>query len=289
MPFENTDKQYYNYICQNDTFGIGLKSVFEGRTRPEMILTVDIGNTNIKLGGFKDDKLIFTSSVACEKRFTADQYACVFSQIFSQKGVSENSVECSIISSVVPPVADTVKSALKKITSKKVLTVCTGTKTGLFIKMENPSRLGSDFVCAAVGALQKVEAPCVVFDFGTAVTVTAIDSSKALIGTAIMPGVSSSVQSLWQNTAQLPMISLHQDANLLGKNTQDSMRAGALYGAGCAVDGLYRRYRKLLGDETKLILTGGDAHLISKYCESDFILDDHLILRGLYKICLKNL
>lgn len=254
-----------------------------------MILTVDIGNTNIKLGGFTDGELVFTACFSCEKSYTSDQYEYVFTQIFSQKNISPKEIECSIISSVVPPVSDTVKKALKILTSKKVLTLCTGIKTGLFIKMENPSRLGSDFVCAAVGAMQITKAPCVVFDLGTAISVTAIDSSKALIGTAILPGLSSSVRSLWQNTAQLPMISLEQNTPLLGKNTQDSMRAGSLYGTACAIDGLFARYRQLLSDETQLILTGKDAHLVSKYCLSDFILDENLNLKGLYKICLKNM
>ncbi len=255
-----------------------------------MILAVDIGNTNIKLGGFEDDKLVFSVCVASNNRLTSDQYCVLFSDILSSKGVICSEIKSCAISSVVPPLTDTVKSALKSLTGKKVLTVCTGTKTGLFIKMENPSRLGSDFVCTAVGAMETVTPPCVVFDLGTAVTVTAVDSSKALVGTAIMPGVSSSVRALWQNTAQLPLISLEAlDVLPLGKNTQDSMRAGTLYGAACAVDGMFKRFCSILGDETKLILTGGDARLISKYCESEFILDEHIILKGLRKICLKNL
>lgn len=253
-----------------------------------MVLTVDVGNTNIKLGGFEEEQLIFSAAIATQTQYTADDYACSLLRVFDLYQVLPAQVQGVILSSVVPPLLPVLKQALKRLIHRRVLTVGPGMKTGLFVRMENPGRLGSDFVCAAVGAAQFVKPPCVVFDLGTATTVTALDTSGALVGTAILPGMSISLQALSKQTAQLPLISPDRADSPLGKTTEEAMKAGILYGTACMIDGLYQRYRALLGDGTSLLLTGGNAPLILPYCQTSPRYEKDLILVGLRRIYEKN-
>ncbi len=158
-----------------------------------MILTVDAGNTNIVLGGFENDKLLFLSRIATQTAFMPDEYAVKFSEILALYGHSASDIEGAAVSSVVTPLTPAFKSALRKLTDKKIVTVGPGIKTGVNIKIDDPAALGADLVCGAVGAMEKYDPPCVIFDLGTATTISAIDRSRFFLGGSIIPGVKISL------------------------------------------------------------------------------------------------
>jgi len=254
-----------------------------------MILTVDVGNTNIVLGAFENDKLKFTSRVATEASKMEDQYAIEFADILRLYGFESSQFNGAIISTVVPPLIPVLKSALKKLLNCKVMVVGPGIKTGLNIKIDNPAILGSDLVCAAVGALKKYTPPLIIFDLGTATTITAIDKTGALLGGSIFPGVKVSLQALSHATAQLPHINTELEGNLvIGANTIDSMKSGIVLGTASMMDGMIERYREILGENTTVLATGGLAPSIANHCRQEVIVEPDLISDGLYSIYKKN-
>jgi len=254
-----------------------------------VILTVDVGNTNIVLGGFENDKLKFTSRVATEASKMEDQYAIEFADILRLYGYKPSHFDGAIISTVVPPLIPVLKSAIAKLLKCKVIVVGPGIKTGLNIKIENPAILGSDLVCAAVGALKKYAPPLIIFDLGTATTITAVDKSGALLGGSILPGVKVSLNALSKSTAQLPQISTELEGKtVIGANTIDSMKSGIVLGTASMMDGMIDRYREVLGENATVLATGGLAPSIANHCRRDVIIEDDLIIDGLYIIFKKN-
>lgn len=254
-----------------------------------MILTVDVGNTNIVLGGFENDKLKFTSRVATEASKMEDQYAIEFADILQLYGYKPSHFDGAIISTVVPPLIPVLKSAIVKLLKCKVIVVGPGIKTGLNIKIENPAILGSDLVCAAVGALKRYAPPLIIFDLGTATTITAIDKTGALLGGSILPGVKVSLHALSSATAQLPHISTELEGNtVIGANTIDSMKSGIVLGTASMMDGMIDRYRDVLGENATVLVTGGLAPSIASHCRRELIVEDNLISDGLYIIYKKN-
>ena len=254
-----------------------------------MILTVDVGNTNIVLGAFEDDKLKFTSRVATEASKMEDQYAIEFADILKLYGYKPSHFDGAIISTVVPPLIPVLKSAIKKLLKCKVLVVGPGIKTGLNIKIDNPAILGSDLVCAAVGAMKKFTPPLIIFDLGTATTITAIDRKGALLGGSIFPGVKVSLNALSHATAQLPHISTELEGKIvIGANTLDSMKSGIVLGTASMMDGMIDRYREILGDDATVLATGGLAPNIANHCRRDLFIEPDLLSDGLYTICKKN-
>lgn len=255
-----------------------------------MVFTVDVGNTNIVLGAFKNDKLLFTSRIATQTLFTEDQYAITFSDIIRLYGFEESAFSGAIISSVVPSLNMILKNAIKKLMGISALIVGPGIKTGLNIRLENPSILGADLVCGAVGALAKYKAPLIIFDFGTATTISAIDRSGSFLGGSIIPGVNVSLKALSSNTALLQDIgAVPTMPDIIGTNTPDSMRSGLYYGNASMVDGMIERYKEKLGEDATVVATGGLAESIVKFCRTkDIVLDNGLLLDGLYTIYKKN-
>ncbi len=254
-----------------------------------MILTVDVGNTNIVLGGFENDVLKFTSRVATEASKMEDQYAIEFADIIRLYGYKPSHFDGAIISTVVPPLIPVLKVALFKLFKCKVVVVGPGLKTGLNIKIDNPGILGSDLVCAAVGALKKFTPPLIIFDLGTATTISAIDKNGAFIGGSIIPGVKVSLNALSRSTAQLPYISTELESEtVIGANTVDSMKSGIVLGTASMMDGMIDRYRDILGEKVTVLATGGLAPSIARHCRRDIIIEPDLISDGLYSIYKKN-
>lgn len=254
-----------------------------------MIFTVDVGNTNIVLGLFDNDELKFVSRVATEASKTEDQYAIDFNNVLSLYGYKKEQIDGAIISSVVPPLASTLKRALQKLFPCKILTVSAGIKTGLNIRIDDPATLGSDMVCAAVGALSKYPMPCIVFDLGTATTISAMGENGEFLGGSILPGVKVSLKALSGAAAQLPDVGTELAGDMVfGTNTIDSMRSGLILGNASMMDGMIDRYRGVLGENASVVATGGMASVIAPYCKRDIIVDDTLLLDGLYLIYKKN-
>ena len=252
-----------------------------------MILTIDIGNTNITLGGYKQDKLQFVARLATDTSLTADQYAVQISSILQLRGYTAE-ISDAIISSVVPTTATAVKGALKLITGKEPLMLGPGIKTGLNIKLDNPAQLGADLAAGAVGALGKYEMPCVIIDMGTATTVSVMDKDGAFLGGVIAAGIRSTLDALTSKTAQLPAINIDAPKSVIGKNTVDSMKSGLVFGAAAMLDGIVDRILLELGCDATVVATGGLAEMVVKNCTRDVIIDNDLLLEGLYKIYKKN-
>lgn len=255
-----------------------------------MILTIDVGNTNIVIGGFEDDKLTFQSRISTEHFYMEDQYAVAFADILRLYGINAADIRGAVLSSVVPPVTVQIKPAVEKICGCKVMTIGPGLKTGLNIKIDEPASLGADMAAAAVGAKENYPLPAVVIDLGTATKVLAVDKSGAFIGGIIAPGIKISAEALADKTAALPLISISSEPipHVIGKNTIDCMRSGLLYGNAFMIDGMIESFEREIGEKCTVIATGGFSSVIKPLCRNDFILDDSLILKGLLAVYKKN-
>lgn len=253
-----------------------------------MILAVDIGNTNIVLGCIEDDKILFEARMATDLIKTSDQYCAELKTMLSLFEVSPEDIDGSIISSVVPPVLNSFKTAIRKLTGCSALVVGPGIKTGLNIRMDNPSEVGSDLIVAAVAAIAEYGAPLLLVDMGTATTITAIDESSAFVGGCICPGVKISMEALTGRTAQLPGISLDEPRCAIGKNTRDSMRSGIMLGAASMLDGLLDRMEAELGTKVTVVATGGISKFVLPLCRRKMIYDRSLMLKGLKLLYTRN-
>ena len=246
-----------------------------------MILTVDIGNSNIVLGGVADNKILMEARLRTDATKTSDEYCIDLSMILDVYHISPADIEGSIIASVVPQVLNSMQTAIKKLTGKASLVVGPGLKTGLNIKIENPSQTGADLVVGNVAALREHKPPLIVIDMGTATTMTVLDETGALIGGCICPGVKISLDALTERTALLPGLQLDQPNRAIGRNTIDCMRSGIMMGNACMLDGMIERMESELGHKCTVIATGGIAKFIVPLCKTPMIYDKDLIVKGL--------
>lgn len=254
-----------------------------------MIIAIDIGNTNVVIGGMSDESVVFTARLRTDPDKTNYEYAALLMELFALYKVNIADIEGAIISSVVPPLNGVMQNAVEKITAKRPLLVGAGLKTGLNILTDNPARVGSDLIVGAVAALARYPKPVLVFDLGTATTLAVLDEKGSFIGYMIIPGLRSSVQALAAGTSQLPHISLEAPQMQLGKNTVDAMRTGAIYGNAAMLDGLIERVEQnVLGCPATVVATGGLTECIAPLCKKRIICDDDLILRGLALLYQKN-
>ena len=253
-----------------------------------MILAIDIGNTNIVLGCIDDEKTYFIERVSTNKTKVELEYAIDIKMILDLHNIKVSELEGAIMSSVVPQITNIVKIAAEKIIQKRCLVIGPGIKTGLNILTDNPRQLGSDLVVDAVAAIHNYPAPLLVFDLGTANTVSVIDKNKNYLGGMIYPGIMTSLNALTANASQLSGISLELPKKYIGKNTIDCMRSGVLYSNAAALDGIIDRLEEELGEKTTVVATGGLAKLIVPLCKHEIIHDDDLLLKGLRIIYNKN-
>lgn len=253
-----------------------------------MILAVDIGNSNVVLGGIEGENILFEVRLRTEAAKTSDEYSVDLKSILDIYGCRGSDIEGAIIGSVVPQVLNTIQTAIKKVTGKNSLIVGPGLKTGLNIAIENPSQTGADLVVGAVAALRCHEAPLIVIDMGTATTMTVLDKSGSLIGGCISPGVKISLDALTERTALLPGLQLDQPKRAIGRNTTDCMRSGIMMGAACMIDGMIDRMEEELGYPTTVIATGGIARFVVPMCKKEIIYDKDLLLKGLAALYQSN-
>lgn len=253
-----------------------------------MVLTIDIGNTNITLGVFDGKNLIFTSRLATDTRRTEDQYALELRNILVLHDCPRSSINGTIISSVVPYVGAMMSRAVEFLLGYTPTMLGPGIKTGLNIKIDNPAQLGADLAAGAVGAVAKYPLPCIIFDLGTATTISVVDKSGSFLGGAIAAGLSTTLEALATKTAQLPFIDIDAPKSVIGSNTVDSMKSGLIFGAASMLEGMAARIEKKLGEKATLVATGGLAGKVVAECEREIILDDNLLLDGLLVIYNKN-
>ncbi|MBQ6839656.1 MAG: type III pantothenate kinase [Oscillospiraceae bacterium] len=246
-----------------------------------MILTVDIGNTNIVLGGVEGEQIVFEARLRTDATKTSDEYCVDLKSILDVYQVRVVDIEGAIIGSVVPQVLNSFQTAIKKLTGKLSLVVGPGLKTGLNIKVENPSQTGADLVVGCVAALREHKPPLIVVDMGTATTMVVLDKTGAMIGGCICPGVKISVDALTERTALLPGLQLDQPKYAIGKNTIECMRSGIMLGNACMLDGMVQRMEEELGEKTTVIATGGIAKFVIPMCRTPIVYDKDLLVKGL--------
>ena len=253
-----------------------------------MILTVDVGNSNIVLGGVEGSEICFEARLRTDATKTSDEYCIDLKMLLEVYGVSAKDIEGSIIASVVPQVLNSMQTAIKKLTGKTALVVGPGLKTGLNIQIENPAQTGADLVVGCVAALREHKAPMIIVDMGTATTMIVLDKNSAMIGGCIMPGVKISMDALTDRTALLPGLQLDQPKKAIGRNTIDCMRSGIMMGAACTIDGMIERMEAELGYETTVIATGGIAKFVIPMCKKKVIYDRDLLVKGLATLYREN-
>lgn len=253
-----------------------------------MILTIDVGNSNIVLGGVQGDTIVFEARLRTESTKTSDQYCVDLKILLDMYQVKPEDIEGCIISSVVPQVLNSFQSAIKKLTGKTSLVVGPGIKTGLDIRLENPGQTGADLVVADVAALREHKPPLIVIDMGTATTMSVLDKNGAHIGGCIIPGVRISMDALTDKTALLPGLQLDQPKRAIGRNTVDAMLSGIMMGNACMLDGMVARMEEELGCKTTVIATGGIAKFIVPLCKTPIIYDKDLLIKGLVALYRDN-
>ncbi len=254
-----------------------------------MILAIDMGNTNIVIGAIDDKKTYFVERVTTNHNKTDLEYAVNIKNVLEIHNIPLSDISGGIISSVVPPLNATLRSAVKKIFGFEPMLVGSGMKTGMNILMGNPKTVGADMIVDSVAAIKNYPCPIIIIDMGTATTMSVVDHGGNYIGGVILPGLKVSLDSLSGKTAQLPYISLDVPGSVIGKNTIDCMRAGIMYGNAAMIDGIIDRMEKELGTSASLVATGGLAKFITPLCRHAIAYEDDLLLKGLLILYHKNL
>lgn len=255
-----------------------------------MILALDVGNTNIKLGLFDGKKLASSWRLATDWSKTADEYGLMMMNMFAHKGFSMSDIQGAIISSVIPTVNFTLEHMCKFYFDIKPLMVGPGIKTGINIKYDNPKEVGADRIVNAVSAFYRYGGPCIVIDFGTATSFGIITEKGDFLGGCICPGIKISTDALVQRAAKLPKIELAFPDTIIGRNTVTNMQAGILYGYVGQVEYIVKCLRQVSGyKDARVIATGGMAYLISDHTDCIDKIDPLLTLEGLNLVYQMNI
>ena len=253
-----------------------------------MNICIDVGNSTIGIGAYKNNKLIERMVVNTDPHFTEDEFYQLFKRPFKIVEEGKEVIDNIIFSSVVPQVNLPLLNALKKLTNIEPILIGPGTKTGLAIKVDNPLEIGNDLIADLVSAKEKYGYPSLIADLGTASKILLLDKNGTFISCLIMPGLTLSAQSLSNKAALLPEVSLIAPKTVLAKNTLTAMNAGIVYGHADMILGLISRIEKELGYPCKHILTGGGALYVKDILVDNFIYDQNLNLDGLNIIINKN-
>lgn len=253
-----------------------------------MILAIDVGNTNIVIGGLDGDGIYFTARISTDKSKTSDDYAAKMKNILEIYQIDRTQIEGGILSTVVPALAVVLGDAVERIIHCRPMVVSAAMDTGVNIRMDNPKQTGSDLIVDAAAVLAEYPQPTLFFDMGTATTVSAIDRNGDYIGGMIIAGAELSLEALSSGTAQLPHISMEAPDKMLGKNTIDCMKSGVIYGSAAMVDGIIQRAEEEMGESLTVVATGGIAKRVVPYCRRTIICDENLTLKGLWILYQKN-
>ena len=253
-----------------------------------MILTIEIGNSTITLGGVEGEEICFECRINTDRVKTSDTYCIDLKTLLEIYGIGLDTIEGVIIASVVPQVLNSVRTAIRKLLGKEPIVVGPGIKTGLDIRLENPSQMGAGLVAADVAALAEHKPPMIIIDMGTATTISVVDENQNFIGGMIMPGLMVSRDAMSAKAAQLPQISLEAPKKTIGRNTVDCMRSGIIYGTASTIDGAIRHIEEELGQSCTVVSTGGLSALVTPHCKRKVIQDSDLLLKGMMILYRKN-
>lgn len=253
-----------------------------------MILTIEIGNSTITLGGVEGADIRFVCRINTDRVKTSDTYCIDLKTLFEIYGLELDAIEGVIIASVVPQVLNSVRTAIRKLLKLEPLVVGPGLKTGLNIRLENPGQMGADLVAADVAALREHKAPLIIIDLGTATTMSVLDPDGAHLGGCVCPGVKIGLDALTSGTSLLPGIQLDSPRHAIGRNTADAMRSGIMFGAAAMLDGMIDRFRAETGWDFTIVATGGLAKRIAPLCCHEIIVDEQLVIKGLAALYKEN-
>ncbi len=254
-----------------------------------MIITVDIGNTNIVLGVFQNDEIMFTSRISTDTKKTEDEYAVIIKNTVDMHLGDSADITGAVLSSVVPQLTSVMKSAIKLALGVKTIVVEPGVKTGIKLVCDYPNQVGADLICAGAAAHEIYKTNTIVLDLGTATKFILIKEDGTFVGLSIAPGVQMGVNALSSGTAQLPQISLEAPSKVIGTNTVDCMKSGVILGHVCMIDGMIDRIFSELPLDWNIVATGGLAENIIPNCKHEIKIDNDLLLKGLKFIFDKNI
>jgi type III pantothenate kinase len=254
-----------------------------------VLLVVDVGNTQTHLGVFRGEELVNDWRFATVRESTADELGARLRSLLELRELAFGDLDASILSSTVPQLRPEWTAMSERYLGHEMPVVGPGLRTGMPIRMDNPREVGADRLVNAVAAYERVGGPCVVVDFGTAITYDVVGAAGEYIGGIIAPGIEISLEALTSRAAAIPKIDLTPPRALIGKSTVEAIRSGVIYGFAAQVDGMLARLRAELGEETAAIATGGLAEAIVPYCDLIDDIDPLLTLTGLRLIHDRNL
>jgi type III pantothenate kinase len=253
-----------------------------------MLLAVDVGNTQTHIGAFRGEELVEHWRFATVRRSTSDELGAAVRNLLALRGLGFEDVEASIVSSTVPALSPEWTHMAEHYLDHEMTVVGPGIKTGMPLRYDNPREIGADRLVNSIAALDRFGGPCVVVDFGTAITYDVISAQGEYLGGIISPGLEISLEALSERAAKLPHVDLAEPRGLIGKSTVDAIRSGVVFGFAAQVDGIVRRLRTELGEETHAIATGGLAEYVIPHTETIDECDDLLTLTGLRIIHARN-
>ena len=253
-----------------------------------MILAIDVGNTNIVIGCIDGGEILNVVRIHTDTRETEAEYTIKLKEIIYAYGMDLKSIDGAILSSVVPPVTEAIRRAVRQLTGLDCMVVGPGVRTGMNVRVDDPVTVAGDLIVGGVAAMHYYGTPAIVLDLGTATTATVIDRNGCFSGGAIMPGVKLSYGALAAGTSLLPEISITPPKKCIATNTVDCMRSGAVFGTAAMIDGLIDRMEEELGMKCTVVATGGLASSIVPCCRHEIVCDDDLLLKGMWYLYEKN-
>lgn len=249
-----------------------------------MLVVIDIGNTNITVGIYREQKLIGNYRLTTKLKRTSDEYGFMILNFLQASKTTTEEIEDVIVSSVVPMIMHSFLNGIRKYMHKEPIVVGPGIKTGISVKAENPKAVGSDRIVDAAGAFHEYGGPCLVVDFGTATTYDYVDEHGNFEFGVIALGIETSAQAMWSQAAKLPEIEIKKPKSILNKTTTTSMQAGLVYGYIGQSEYIIREFKKALGHNMKVIATGGLGKIIYKNTDEIDVYDRDLTFKGLKHI-----
>ena len=246
-----------------------------------MLLTIDIGNTNLTLGLYEGGKLGAHWRLATDHNRMPDEYGLQFLGLLQNAGKTLKDIKGVSLASVVPPLTGRVIQACREYLKQEPLVVDAGVKTGIKVRYEDPKAVGADRICDAVAVMKLYGGPACVVDFGTATTFNAITKDGEYLGGAITAGINLAAEALYTRAAKLPRIDLQVPPSVIGRNTVHAMQSGLLFGYVSMIEGMVSRFRAELGDDMKVVATGGLAEVDAKETKVIEIIAPWLTLDGL--------
>jgi type III pantothenate kinase len=253
-----------------------------------LLLVIDVGNTNIVFGVYRNDVLLHAFRISTRKKSTSSEYLVLVNHLFHLFDIPTDEISGTVISSVVPPLTEVLEDTLRQLTFTEPLVVGPGIKTGVPIAVDNPREVGTDRIVNTVATYTKYGGPAIVVDLGTATTFDVVSGKGEYLGGAISPGIGISMNALFNETAQLPRVEMREPLRVIGKNTIESMQSGIFYGYVSLIDGMIYRLKKDLGEDAITVVTGGLAPLLATASRRIDKVDTDLTLEGLRILYAKN-